>query len=183
MENKVKRYRWDAINDRIRDIKNPVGAEIGVFRGECSANLLKLHSGLFLYMIDSWSSETYKDKNNDAVSDEFRKIYQNEAKKNFEQAEKSVEPFPARRLLLKNFSIQAARSFEDKYFDFVFIDAAHDYESVKADILAWMPKIKSGGWIMGHDYGLDWPGVKKAVDEIFTCEIELDLDFFWGLQI
>lgn len=34
---------------------------------------------------------------------------------------------------------------------FVFIDAAHDYESVKRDLAAWIPKVKPGGMIAGHD--------------------------------
>lgn len=51
--------------------------------------------------------------------------------------------------------------------DFVYIDAAHDYESVKADIAAWWPKVKPGGILAGHDYCEAWPGVKKAVDEAF----------------
>ena len=46
--------------------------------------------------------------------------------------------------------------------DFVFLDAAHDYENVKEDILSWYPKVKVGGWLTGHDYFLGHFGVKKA---------------------
>jgi hypothetical protein len=51
----------------------------------------------------------------------------------------------------------------------VFIDAAHDYDNVKADILAWYPKCK--GVIAGHDYFLTYPGVMNAVDELFENEV------------
>ncbi len=50
--------------------------------------------------------------------------------------------------------------------DYVFIDAAHDYENVKADIAAWWPKIRLGGYLAGHDYR-DAKGVRDAVDEAF----------------
>lgn len=60
-------------------------------------------------------------------------------------------------------SIQAAAVHYDESLDGVFIDAAHDYESVKADISAWMPKVKPDGFFGGHD--IDAPGVKQAVDE------------------
>jgi len=49
-------------------------------------------------------------------------------------------------------------------FDFVYIDAAHDYASIYADIQAWLPLVKVGGFIAGHDYMHD---VKRAVDQIF----------------
>jgi hypothetical protein len=51
--------------------------------------------------------------------------------------------------------------------DAVFIDAAHDLESVRADIKHWLPYVKPGGIIAGHDYQPDYPGVRQAVDEAF----------------
>jgi predicted O-methyltransferase YrrM len=63
-------------------------------------------------------------------------------------------------------SVEAANNSLAGEYDFVFIDAAHDYDSVKADIQAWLPKVKPGGIIAGHDYCDAWPGVKKAVDEL-----------------
>jgi beta-1,4-mannosyl-glycoprotein beta-1,4-N-acetylglucosaminyltransferase len=62
-------------------------------------------------------------------------------------------------------SLDAAATYADASLDFVFIDAAHDYDSVRADILVWNPKVKEGGIISGHDY--PHPPLKKAVDEIF----------------
>jgi glycosyl transferase family 25 len=66
-------------------------------------------------------------------------------------------------------SVYAAKSYEDQSLDFVFIDANHSYEFVKQDIEAWLPKVKPGGYIGGHDYsGSDGhKGVVKAVDEAF----------------
>lgn len=49
----------------------------------------------------------------------------------------------------------------------VFIDADHSYEAVKMDIAAWFPLLEYGGILCGHDYGAQWPGVVKAVDERF----------------
>lgn len=65
-------------------------------------------------------------------------------------------------------SVEAAIQCSDRTFDFVFIDAAHDYDNVIADIRAWWPKVKVGGWIGGHDYSADWPGVVRAVSEFFV---------------
>lgn len=63
-------------------------------------------------------------------------------------------------------SIEAAATYADNSLDFVFIDADHSYEAVRADIIAWWPKVKSGGIISGHDYHMGAPGVINASNEL-----------------
>lgn len=62
-------------------------------------------------------------------------------------------------------SVQASRQFEDATLDFVFLDADHSYDAVKADIAAWWPKVKPGGILAGHDHCEEFPGVGKALVE------------------
>ena len=68
---------------------------------------------------------------------------------------------------IRKFSLDAVTLYKDNSLDFIFIDAAHDYDNVLADIKAWYPKCKKGtGIISGHDYS--WgPEVKKAVHDFF----------------
>jgi predicted O-methyltransferase YrrM len=60
-------------------------------------------------------------------------------------------------------SRDAAAVFADNSLDFVFIDAAHDYDSVRDDVRAWYPKVKTGGVLAGDD--VQWPGVIIGVRE------------------
>jgi predicted O-methyltransferase YrrM len=78
-------------------------------------------------------------------------------------------------------SLEAATLYRDRSLDFVFLDAAHDYENVKADIAAWRQKVKPGGYLGGHDYQLLFPGVMQAVQEEFPgCEVHR---FTWIVRI
>lgn len=65
-------------------------------------------------------------------------------------------------------SVESSKSFPNESIDFIFIDASHQYQDVLDDINAWLPKVKKGGIISGHDYhsGL-FPGVIKAVNQVF----------------
>ena len=64
-------------------------------------------------------------------------------------------------------SVTAAGFFPDRSLDWVHLDARHDREHVKADIGAWLPKIKAGGWLSGDDYdAIKWPDVVSVVNEL-----------------
>jgi len=70
----------------------------------------------------------------------------------------------------------------DGLIDFVFIDADHSYEAVKTDITNWLPKVKSGGMIAGHDFGR--PEVKRAISEtIGQVEVDNSQSNIWFKRI
>ena len=48
-------------------------------------------------------------------------------------------------------SEDAARIMRDATFDMVFIDADHSYAATRRDIADWLPKVKPGGYLAGHD--------------------------------
>lgn len=68
---------------------------------------------------------------------------------------------------VREWSDKAAVLYQDESLDFVFIDAGHTYEAVLADIKAWLPKVKPGGVLAGHDYN-HAAGVRQAVKQMFT---------------
>jgi len=78
-------------------------------------------------------------------------------------------------------STRAAERFEDASLDAVIIDANHNYEFVRDDLAAWVPKVKAGGIVAGDDYrNASWPGVERAVNEALgTVEFIPPMGFFW----
>ena len=78
---------------------------------------------------------------------------------------KNIEPVKDIIIPFQSKSLDAVKSFEDGVLDFVFIDAAHDYENVTNDLNAWYPKVRNGGLFAGHDYCGGWPEVVRAVDD------------------
>lgn len=89
---------------------------------------------------------------------------------------RNLEPLDYQIDIIKEQSWNAADFFEDGSVDFVFLDADHTEESVRKDVRAWLPKIKPGGIIAGHDYchprwyDNDHPGVAKVVHETFGTD-------------
>ena len=60
-------------------------------------------------------------------------------------------------------SAKAAQCIEDASLDFVYIDANHSFSFVMEDIIIWGRKVKKGGIISGHDWGIR--SVRRAVTE------------------
>lgn len=142
------------------------GAEIGVKLGVYSDALLTRWRGEELVSIDPWLSadpDEYVDRSN-VSQDEFDRYYQ--------EACDRLSRHGSRSSIWRMTSVEAAARAEDHSFDFVYIDARHDYESVKEDLEAWCAKVRPGGILAGHDYvDGDLPQgefyVKSAVDEFF----------------
>lgn len=61
----------------------------------------------------------------------------------------------------------------------VFIDASHDYQTVRSDI-EWA-QAQNVPVICGHDYGRQWPGVKRAVTEFFGDDVTV-AETLWSVS-
>lgn len=135
--------RWlpgEDIPKIIAEMKSPVGVEIGTAEGYTTEYLLETVSDLKLYGIDPY--EIYIDYNGNEPNSE----------KDKEQHHKKVEKFSDRYTHIYKTSDDAASEFEDESLDFVFIDGLHTYEQVLKDCVNYYPKLKKGGYIIGHDF-------------------------------
>ena len=163
-----------------------IGAEIGVFGGDMSASLLS-QGDVTLYMVDSWKGggESYSGDSGD-----FHASLTQEQQDGYHRRAMEMVKFAGDRAkIIRKASVDASKDVADRSLDFAFIDADHSYEGVRADIWAWLPKIKPGGWLCGHDFGnAEFPkfGVTRAVTE-FAESIELPLErgenFTWFIKI
>jgi predicted O-methyltransferase YrrM len=97
-------------------------------------------------------------------------VVDNFLKSAFEQAEYHLMDFDF-VTIIPNDTSRAADSYENESLDFVFVDADHSANGVSMDIQAWLPKIKKGGVLAGHDYG-NWryPELKIAVDNLLDVK-------------
>lgn len=133
--------------------------EVGVWKGMSAAYMAVeiLNSGkpITLHCVDSWE---YLASQGEIPAHKFNNLYATFIH-NMKPVKHIVTP-------VKAISWEAASQYQDNSLEFVFIDAAHDYQSVKKDLQAWYPKVAKGGTFAGHDYS--WgPEVKRAVNEFF----------------
>lgn len=144
--------------------------EVGVWKGMSAAYMAVeiINSGkpIQLHCVDSWE---YLESQSEIPEHKFSNLYQTFLN-NIDPVKNVITP-------IKSISWEAASLYQNESLEFVFIDAAHDYESVTKDITAWFPKVKKGGVIAGHDYS--WgPQVKKAVDDYMQKPVR-ELEGCW----
>lgn len=77
----------------------------------------------------------------------------------FEAFLRNTEGYPI--IPLRGSSLALANLFPDGYFDFCFIDTDHTRETTSQEIKTWLPKLRRGGVLCGHD--INFPGVIDAV--------------------
>lgn len=54
--------------------------------------------------------------------------------------------------ICQNYTTVCTTRYPDNFFDYIYVDARHDYKGVSEDLVAWWPKLKDGGVFAGHDY-------------------------------
>jgi len=89
---------------------------------------------------------------------------------------------PGRATVLIMTTGQAAPLVPDGSLDFAFIDAGHKYGCARADIRAWWPKVRPGGWFGGYGYNDLHPGTQRAVDERFGGNANINNDNVWSVE-
>ena len=153
---------WFNYQDLYKEVveKFPTGSkfvEVGVWKGKSAAfmcvEIANSNKKIDFFCVDTWKGSIEHQDNPD-----LHRLYEI-FKDNMKPLDKYYED-------LRIESLKAAKLFDDNSLDFVFIDASHEYEDVKADILAWWPKIKNGGILAGHDFHEGYH-VYRAVVDVF----------------
>jgi len=154
--------------------KELVGVEIGISGAAGSVALLLRLPKLKLYCIDPWRYI----ENAPFEAGLAQEIQDN----GYNISVAKLAPFEERAIVLRKESDDAVNDVPAE-IDFVHIDGNHEYEQVMKDINNYMPKIKKGGILSGHDWILR-PGVMQAVKELFEeSRINLGDDFLWWVYV
>jgi len=165
-----KRYGWLITQIQLHNYQ--IGAEVGCMEGVSAQKLLKFCPELKLICVDLWGADYT------VFSDYCKEIYKDwdfdDIKRKFDAR---MKPYPHRVTVLQGVSWDMADKVQDNSLDFVFIDADHSYEGVKKDIIAWVPKLKPGGLLSGHDIQLE--GVLRAVKELTVNWTDTKIDHVW----
>lgn len=175
---------WFTYPNLYREMVNrfPSGSkfvEVGVWKGRSIAFMaVEIHNSkkkIDCYCVDTWegSSEHKTNGSWEVSKSELASLY--------DIYTSNLLPVEGYHIPMRMESLKAAERFADESLDFVFIDASHEYEHVKADILKWLPKVKKGGVLAGHDCYPNNPefgGVYKAVTEIFGTNFKVSENCF-----
>jgi SAM-dependent methyltransferase len=143
--------------------------EVGCWKGRSTAflavEIINSKKDIKLYAVDTWlGSEEHKNDPYVKTNTLYDLFIDN------------MKPFMEVITPMRMTSLEASKTFEDQSLDAVFIDACHSYECVLEDIKAWLPKVKNGGYLAGHDWHDE--GVQRAVRDSGLKNIQTDEDCF-----
>ena len=157
--------------------------EVGVFRSYFMTAVLKSVGHL---LREYWAVDPFQKDIGFESMGPHRNHDQEEWEGWYLKACRRITKFSTTRLtvhVLRTTSARAATLFRDGYFDFVYLDAAHDYTNLIQDNEVWFPKIRVGGFIGGHDYGHPrFPGVKIAVDRLYGDRAKVERARVWVMS-
>jgi hypothetical protein len=131
-----------------------VGAEIGVYKGSFSEKFAA--TGLTWYAIDPWVA---LDGQGRTQRDQTRQDFL------YGHACRVLDRYPGCSVIRRT-SVDAAKGFADGSLDFVYIDGDHRFGAIAADLVAWVPKVRKGGAVAGHDYWMTDPTARNVVCQV-----------------
>lgn len=148
-----------------------VFVELGAWKGRSTAYLAteiaNSNKAIKLHVVDAFDgrghingdgTKEYKDWQNDIDAGLLKTFSFN------------MKPVEGKYTVIQSDTVEAAEQFEDESVDMVWIDTTQDYNMVKREIDAWLPKVKKGGWIGGHDYFSAPDAVGRVVIETFGSD-------------
>lgn len=124
----------------LQELDFKVGVEVGVAEGKYSRKLCRINHQMKLYGVDAW--KIYGDYA-DYSAEKLDLLYEQVKKESAQYLNYEI---------IKEFSTDAVKRFEDNSLDFVYIDANHYEPYITQDITEWSKKIRKGGIVSGHDY-------------------------------
>ena len=137
------------------------GAELGVQKGDNFKYLINNLPNLHLIGVDIWADKSVRWDG--THSEDLKHQAENINTDFYKDMIDFANQHHPRVVLYRHFTNYAHKFIDDNSLDFVFIDAGHEYEDVLEDIECWLPKVKIGGHIMGHD--INQAQVRRAVNE------------------
>ena len=153
--------------------------EVGIFHGVTARNVCELlnaihgdnfkFTGIDLFMTEY---EILKDEfaPNTKFSNPLKNIYYKYIQRinpySYEAVKNLLKKYKNNIEIIKGNSNKVLQTIETHYFDYVFLDGGHKYETVLFDLKCLTKVIENNGIILCDDYDLTYaPGVKKAIDE------------------
>ncbi len=142
--------------------------EVGVLAGINAASLAGHFPAATLWLIDPYSRVK-----NPRVNGEIGTWGQEQFSGTMLQAIGRLRPFGDRVRWLITHDHLVVSQFPDGFLDLVFLDHLHDAATMERSLPLWLPKIKPGGFLTGHDYGSKMDregvyGVQSSVDAFFA---------------
>lgn len=147
---KSKLEQADKLMQLIYETRPNICVEIGCFAGGTSYHIAKTLSFLKngrLYAIDAWNFEAAVNRLNDSsLVEVFRSLDWKSIRKECETLIQSKK-LSSYCTLIQDLSEEASFRFAEESIDFLYIDGNPSCEGSLADVLAYLPKVKKGGYV------------------------------------
>ncbi|MCA1368062.1 class I SAM-dependent methyltransferase [Bradyrhizobium sp. BRP14] len=113
---------------------NGIAAEVGAAFGDYTGEIIQRNKPSELHLIDAWDTDRYR-----VGMETIQKKFSGQIK------EQKLH-------LHQGYSTERLKDFSDRFFDWVYIDTNHTYQTTWEELVLCDAKVKRDGRIAGHDF-------------------------------